>query len=157
MTLEIEGVPAERLPELERQVVLELERLLDLPADLKGLTLEQLLDQEALRNTHYDEVVELSRKFPNVRFRLFAYGDCNGGWPWVDWLQNGELLCSWQSDEQIPDEMPRLEGQEPAGAIAELLTAARAVLANWEQGDLAGAVRGLDAAIAEAETRGLGS
>lgn len=53
---------------------------------------------------------------------------------------NGDPVCAWQSNAL------RLRL-----AASDLLIAAREVVASWESGDLAEAVRNLAAAIAEAE------
>jgi hypothetical protein len=56
----------------------------------------------------------------------------------------------------FPDDMPEAEAEANASLIAaapELLKAAERVVSRWEKGDLAEAVRELDAAIATAKGR----
>ena len=57
-----------------------------------------------------------------------------------DEISGGYVICNHCGKEWHPDE----PSQQPEG---RLLAAARAVIANWENGDLAAAVRELAAAV----------
>ena len=63
------------------------------------------------------------------------------------WDNQRGTLANWESD----DYRLRQAGSELLAALQAQTAAAKAVIAHWQQGDLAAAVRSLDASIAAAD------
>jgi hypothetical protein len=109
-------------------------------ADYAVRNFEARTPQEALRlaRRFYDEDIG------ELDFRSY---DDNAGLDQVQiWDSKRGTLASWESD----DYRLRQAARELLAALQTQTEAAKAVIGNWEQGDLAGAVRALDASIAEA-------
>lgn len=75
------------------------------------------------------------------------------------WGDSYIALCPTEADaERVLSCLTACEGIEsPDAAIPELVKAAKAVIANWESGDLAGAVRSLDEALGQIENNTKGN
>jgi hypothetical protein len=96
------------------------------------------------------EALQLARRFYDedlgeLDFRSY---DDNAGLDQIQiWDSKRGTLASWESD----DYRLRRAARDLLAALRAQTEAAKAVIANWEEGDLAGAVRALGASISEAE------
>jgi len=96
------------------------------------------------------EALQLARRFYDedlgeLDFRSY---DDNAGLDQIQiWDSKLGTLASWESD----DYRLRRAARDLLAALRAPTEAAKAVIANWEEGDLAGAVRALGASISEAE------
>jgi hypothetical protein len=96
------------------------------------------------------EALALARRFydEDIGELDFRSYDDNAGLDQIQiWDSKRGTLATWQSD----DYRLRQAARELLAALRAQTEVAKAVIANWEEGDLAGAVRALDASIGEAE------
>jgi hypothetical protein len=97
-----------------------------------------------------EDALQLARRFYDedcgeLDFRSY---DDNAGVDQIQiWDKKRGTLASWESD----DYRLRKAACDLLAALQAQTEAAKAVIANWEEGDLAGAVRALAASIGEAE------
>jgi hypothetical protein len=104
--------------------------------DFKAETPEQAL--QLARRFYEEDIGELD-------FRSY---DDNAGLDQIQiWDRERGALANWESD----DYRLRKAAHELRAALQAQTQAAKAVMATWEQGDLAAAVRSLDASIAAAD------
>jgi hypothetical protein len=106
----------------------------------------------AVRNFEADtpgEALQLARRFfdENLIDLDFRSYDDNAGLDQIEvWDQKTGKRASWESD----DYRLRKAATDLLAALQAQTAAAKAVIGNWEQGDLAAAVRALDASISKA-------
>jgi len=110
-------------------------------ADYAARDFEARTPQEALRlaRRFYDQDIG------ELDFRSY---DDNAGLDQIQiWDSKRGTLALWESD----DYRLRQAARELLAALQTQTEAVKAVIGNWERGDLAGAVRALDASIARAD------
>jgi hypothetical protein len=96
-----------------------------------------------------EQALRLARRFydEDIGQLDFRSYDDNTGLDQIQiWDYERGTLALWESDDYRLAQAAR----ELLAALQAQTAAAKAVIGNWEQGDLAGAVRALNASIAEA-------
>jgi len=92
------------------------------------------------------QALKLARQFYDEHLEELAfasYGDADEVEQVQIWDDKRGTVASWESG----DYRLRLAGPDLLKALEEQTDAAQAVIDSWERGDLAGAVRALDASI----------
>ena len=96
-----------------------------------------------------EQALQLARRFydEDIGELDFRSYDDNAGLDQIQiWDRERGALATWESD----DYRLRKAAHELRAALQAQTEAAKAVIANWQQGDLAGAVRALDASLSMA-------
>jgi broad specificity phosphatase PhoE len=96
------------------------------------------------------QALQMARQFYDdnlVELDFRSYESCDADLDQIQiWDNERGTLATWESD----DYRLRKAAQDLLTALQDLTEAAKAVIDNWEKGDLAAAVRALDASISKA-------